>query len=184
MGEWRIIPMSGVAPWQAGRAANDTASCGKHALPCFAGLPPGPQEAVFVIHNLTSRQHRNYRTIPIETLQDSRLSTGAHRVLMFLLSQDTMYSVNYVDLQALLGLEYRAVLRLINELVELEYVERECHVDPNDKGRFFWTFTVYSLPKAQFYSKWRAAKEQERKRRLRRADDNTFDVAKELWGKG
>ena len=138
-----------------------------------------------MIHNLNSRQHRNYRTIPVETLNDTRLSSQSYRLLMFLLAQDDSYKIDYAELGAIFSVHRDRVRVWMNELIKYEYVERECHTDPYEGGKFFWTFQVYAIPRRNYLHEMKAHLDRLHQERLEKnaakiTDINT--VRRELWG--
>ena len=135
-----------------------------------------------MVYRLKANQHKHYQTIPIETLRDTRLSAGARSLLFYLLSHDRTYAVNYEDICAATGVKYRASLKLMNELIEYEYVTRECHRDAYDKQRFFWTYEIYSLPRKRYLHIWRKAKEREYQREVRKNSKKVKQIRSELWG--
>ena len=138
-----------------------------------------------MIYNLNSRQHRNYKTIPVETLNDTRMSSGARSLLFYLLAKEETYKVNYDDICATLNVHYRAALRCMNELIKYEYVERECHTDPYEKGQFFWTFQVYAIPKRKYLHEMKAHLDRQHQEQLEKNSAKITDidtVRRELWG--
>lgn len=138
-----------------------------------------------MIHELNSNQHRNYKTIPVETLNDTRLSSGARSLLFYMLGKDESYKVTYDDLCAAMNLHYRAVLRIMNELIEYEYVERECHSDPYEGGQFFWTFQVYAMPKRKYLHEIKTHLDRMHYERLKKNEAKATDIGtvrQELWG--
>lgn len=135
------------------------------------------------IYKLKTAQHRRYAVIPNETAQDMRLGFQAHRLLMYLLSQDFMYKIDYRELSGAFNVTRDRIRIWMNELIEYEYATRECHVDLDD-GRFYWTFNVYVLPKPQFDREIYRYQDAQHQRRLRKRERKVIDYDAELWGKG
>ena len=140
-----------------------------------------------MVHHLNSKQHKNYKTIPLETLQDTRLSQGARSLLFFLMAQDKYYKVVYPHICESLGVSYRTALRYMNELIEYRYVDRECEAITRmgTDGHFKWTFHVWSRPKPEFTRDLDAYADKEYQRKLRAREAKVSDlgtVRRELWG--
>jgi hypothetical protein len=96
------------------------------------------------------RKHKNrFTQIPNAIFEDRCLSIAAKGLLFYLLSRPPDWIVRHDQLQYALGIGRKLLTKLLNELAEAGYLERDEHQGRDEHNQFMpYNYTVRDIPEA------------------------------------
>ena len=94
------------------------------------------------------RKHKNrFTQIPNAIFADRRLCIAAKGLLVYLLSRPPNWTVRHDQLQYTLGIGRKLLTKLLNELAEAGYLDRDEHQGRDEHNRFMpYDYTVRDIP--------------------------------------
>lgn len=93
------------------------------------------------------RKHKNrFTQIPNAIFEDRRLCIAAKGLLVYLLSRPPNWTVRHDQLQHTLGIGRKLLTKLLNELAEAGYLDRDEHQGRDEHNRFMpYDYTVRDI---------------------------------------
>jgi hypothetical protein len=96
---------------------------------------------------IRNKHKSRFTQIPNAIFEDQRISIGAKGLLVYLLSRPPNWSVQHKQLQRALGIGRKLLTKLLNELAEAGYVDRDEYQGRDELNRFMpYDYTVRDIP--------------------------------------
>src|SRR5258705_13416727 len=86
---------------------------------------------------IRNKHKSRFTQIPNAIFEDQRISIGAKGLLVYLLSRPPNWSVQHKQLQRALGIGRKLLTKLLNELAEAGYVDRDENQGRDELNLFY-----------------------------------------------
>ncbi len=96
---------------------------------------------------IRTKHKSRFTQIPNAIFEDRRLSIAAKGLLVYLLSRPPNWTVRHDQLQYTLGMGRKLLTKLLTELAEAGYLDRDEHQGRDERNRFTpYDYTVRDIP--------------------------------------